>query len=206
MKRTVKKRIDIRDLVMIGLLIWSTSVRAKTPKNAAFQAKAQQALAYCKAHQMNVSQCILVDMSIHSGKNRLVLWDFKGDSVVAMGICCHGSCDGASSQISSYDTAIFSNVHQSYCSSQGKYKIGTRGYSNYGIHVNYKLHGLETTNNNAYKRIIVLHSWSAVPTAEVYPDYAPNSWGCPMVSDFLMQFLDTTLQKATLPMLLWIYP
>ncbi len=170
-----------------------------------FEQKAGQALAYCQANGMDTTYCMLINMAIHSGKNRLVLWDFDANTARETGICCHGSCDGNSRVIGSYDTAQFSNVHASYCSSKGKYKIGNRGYSNYGIHINYKLHGLESTNNHAYKRIIVLHSWGEVPEIEVFPQYAPNSLGCPMVSDSMMRFLDSTLQSATLPVLLWIY-
>ena len=170
-----------------------------------FEQKATEALAYCQANRMDTTHCILINMDIHSGKNRLVLWGFDANMAQENGICCHGSCDGNSREIGSYDTAQFSNVHASYCSSKGKYKIGNRGYSNYGIHINYKLHGLESTNNQAYKRIIVLHSWSEVPENEVYPQYAPNSLGCPMVSNLMMRSLDSILQSSTLPVLLWIY-
>ena len=153
---------------------------------------------------MNTDQCILVDMSIHSGKYRLAVYDFNEKRILNTGICSHGSCDGGG-RSGSYETPIFSNTPESYCSSKGKYKIGKRGYSNYGIHINYKLHGLEKTNANAYKRIIVLHSWSEVPDSEIYPEYAPTSWGCPMVSNAMMKWLDELLQNNDTPMLLWIY-
>jgi hypothetical protein len=134
----------------------------------------------------------------------MVVYDFTTNQVVQTGLCSHGSCDGNGRE-GSYDTAQFSNQPNSFCSSMGKYKIGKRGYSNWGIHVNYKLHGLEATNNNAYKRIIVLHSWSYVPSEETYPAYAPNSLGCPMVSDEMMTDLDGRLKASELPVLLWIY-
>lgn len=184
----------------IGKVGFSQSHPSQNLKN-----KAKTALAFCRANNMDTNKCVLIDMSIHSGKNRLMLWDFKSNSIIATGICSHGSCDGNSRSKGSYKIAAFSNVPQSYCSSKGKYKIGARSYSNYGIHVHYKLHGLESTNNNAYKRIIVLHSWSDVPDKEVYPDYAPNSLGCPMVSNSLMKYLDQTLEETSLPVLLWIY-
>lgn len=171
---------------------------------AHWKLKAEEALAYCETNDMNMDQCILVDMSLHSGKYRLVVYDFKEKTILNTGICSHGSCDG-NGRTGSYEKAVFSNTPESYCSSKGKYKIGKRGYSNYGIHINYKLHGLENSNNNAYDRIIVLHSWSEVPDFEVYPNYAPNSWGCPMVSDSVMKYLDQLLQNSSKPMLLWIY-
>lgn len=65
--------------------------------------------------------------------------------------------------------AILSNVDGSHCSSNGKYIIGERGYSNWGINVNYKMHGLEKTNSNTFRRQIVLHSWEKVADKEIYP-------------------------------------
>ncbi len=168
-------------------------------------AKSREAYTYCLANNMNTDYCILVDMSIHSGKNRLFVWDFSSNQIELSGICSHGSCDGTTGQGYSYREAKFSNIPNSYCSSKGKYKIGKRGYSNWGININYKIHGMESTNDNAYKRIIVLHSWEAVANAEIYPDYAPNSLGCPMVSNEMMTLLDEKLKIKKKPVLLWIF-
>jgi hypothetical protein len=66
------------------------------------------------------------------------------------------------------------------------------------------LHGLEKTNENAVKRVVVLHSWSAVSSKEIYPKVSPLSWGCTAVSDAFMRKLDTRLQKSKNPVLLWI--
>lgn len=77
---------------------------------------------------------------------------------------------------------------------KGKYKIGNRDYSSWGINVKYWLHGLESTNKSAEKRVVVLHSWNAVKNKEVYSRYAPLSWGCPAVSNEFMEKLDIRLQ------------
>lgn len=167
--------------------------------------KAEEALAYCKKNDLNTSFCILVDMRIHSGKNRLFVWDFNTNKVVKEGICSHGSCDGKTGPGGAYKLPKFSNTSGSYCSSLGKYKIGKRSYSNWGINIHYKLHGLEKTNNNAFKRVIVLHSFNAVPDEEIYPRYVVNSLGCPMVSNDLMHRLDTQLKTVNQPVLLWIF-
>jgi hypothetical protein len=103
-----------------------------------------------------------------------------------------------------YSKVKFSNTDNSHCTSAGKYKIGKRDYSTWGINVKYWLHGLEQTNSNAEKRIVVLHSWADVPDREIFPGYAPLSWGCPAVSDNFMRKLDTKLQKTKKPVLLWI--
>jgi hypothetical protein len=63
---------------------------------------------------------------------------------------------------------------------------------------------LEESNKNAVKRVVVLHSWNAVKNNEVYPKFAPLSWGCPAVSNEFMEKLDTRLQKSEKPVLLWI--
>ena len=86
----------------------------------------------------------------------------------------------------------------------GKYKIGKRDYSSWGINVKYWLHGLEDANKSAVKRVVVLHSWSAVKNEEMYPRYSPLSWGCPAVSDAFMKKLDERLQQTDRPVLLWI--
>ena len=45
-----------------------------------------------------------------------------------------------------------------------------------------QLHGLEETNQSAYDRIIVLHSWDMMSDEEIYPEGSPEGWGCPAVS------------------------
>lgn len=87
---------------------------------------------------------------------------------------------------------------------KGKYKIGNRDYSSWGINVKYWLHGLESTNKSAVKRVVVLHSWDAVKNFEIYPRLSPLSWGCPAVSDDFMKKLDERLQQTKKPVLLWI--
>ena len=95
----------------------------------------------------------------------------------------------------------------SYCSSLGKYKVGIRSYSKWGINVHYKLHGLESTNSNAFKRYIVLHSYTPVPTLEIYPMHLPLgiSQGCPVICDDAMRKVDALLKVEKKPVLLWIY-
>lgn len=167
--------------------------------------KGADALSYCKANKLNTRYCVLIDMKIHSGKKRAYLWDFKKDTLVLSGMCSHGCCSNPWSSTNTKNNPSFSNVPDSHCSSLGKYKVGRRGYSSWGIHVNYKLFGLESTNSNAVKREIVLHSWEDVPAAEVYPAGIPEGWGCPAVSNVFMTALDEKLRSAETPVLLWIF-
>lgn len=167
--------------------------------------KAQEALKYCQQNDMNTKFCLLVDMSVHSGKNRLFVYQFSNDSILNSGLCSHGCCDGAWGSDGSKSNPKFNNIPESHCSSLGKYKIGSRGYSNWGINVNYKLHGLEASNSKAYARTIVLHSWEMISDKEIFPSGTPEGWGCPAVSNSQMKYLDAMLKDVEKPVLLWIY-
>ena len=164
--------------------------------------KAQAGKAYCDKNGYNTNYCFLVDFSIPSGKKRFFVWDFKGDSIKYSSLCAHGY-----GKESTPKKPVYSNVEGSYCSSLGKYKVGIRSYSKWGINVHYKLHGLESTNSNAFKRYIVLHSYTPVPTLEIYPMHLPLgiSQGCPVICDDAMRKVDALLKVEKKPVLLWIY-
>lgn len=163
------------------------------------------ALAFCEEQGLNTDFYIFIDMDVHSGKNRMFVYDLQTDSLLATGLCSHGCGENPWSYDFSKENPTFSNVVDNHQSSLGKYKIGKRGYSNFGIHVNYRLHGLESTNDNSYERDIMLHSWDVIENEEVYPAGCPEGWGCPAVSNEMMTFVDGLLKKSVLPVLLWIY-
>ncbi len=174
-------------------------------ENLAFKrlkAKADSAKMFCKQKDYNMQYCILIDFSIHSGKNRFFVWDFAKDTIRHESLCCHGY-----GKESTQSKPVFSNVEGSYCSSLGKYKMGIRSYSSWGINAHYKMHGLEKTNNNAFKRIVVLHSHNPVPEEEIYPNHLPLGWsqGCPVISNNIMRKVDALLKDTKKPVLMWIY-
>lgn len=144
-------------------------------------------------------------MSVHSGLYRGFVWNFKTNKVDDKFLVSHGCCDQQWSGEKTKTNPKFSNVPDSHCSSLGKYKIAERGYSNWGIHINYKLDGLEASNSNARKRVIVLHSWEVISDEEVYPKGTPEGWGCPAVSNNTMRRLDSTLKQADKSVLMWVY-
>nr|WP_315223062.1 murein L,D-transpeptidase catalytic domain family protein [uncultured Flavobacterium sp.] len=164
----------------------------------------KEAKAFCKREKLNSDYYFLIDMSLHSGKNRFFVYDFRTKKIIAQNLVTHGSCDVLSVNTSKLKKAKFSNTNDSHCSSLGKYKIGKRDSSAWGIKIKYWLEGLEATNKNAENRVVVLHSWSAVSNNEIYPEYAPLSWGCPAVSDDFMKVLDKKLRSTQKPVLLWI--
>ena len=167
--------------------------------------KADEALQFCKNKKLNTDFCILIDMSIHSGLKRFFVWDFKKDSVVSAYLVGHGCGNNRWSGDESKDQPQFSNEDGSHLSSLGKYKLEGRGYSNWGINVKYLMHGLENTNNNALKRVIVFHSWELMSDEETFPKGSPEGWGCPTISNNAMKEIDPILQRSKTPVLLWMY-
>lgn len=188
-------------LLTLSLLACSSAVE-EAPKD--YTTIHHEALTYCKANDFNQDFYFLLDFSIHSGKNRFYVYNFKSQKVIHQNLVTHGSCDVFEENPEKYKKAKFSNANSSHCSSKGKYKIGKRDYSSWGINFKYWLHGLENTNTNAEKRVVVLHSWDAVSNEEIYPRYAPLSWGCPAVSDEFMKVLDEKLKTTKNHVLLWI--
>lgn len=164
--------------------------------------KADTLKLFCEKNKYNTDFCFLIDFSIHSGKKRIFVWDFKGDSIKYGGLVCHGY-----GLESTQSKPVFSNKEGSYCSSLGKYKIGVRAHSSWGINVHYKMHGLEKTNSNAFKRIVVLHSHTPVPNFQTYPVHLPlgYSQGCPVISNDLMKKVDLLLKNTKKPPIMWIY-
>lgn len=183
--------------------------RLRMEEEKAFQerlkAKADTAYQYAKKKGLDLNHAFLVDFNIHSGKNRFFVWSFEEQAVIHSSLCAHGTGNG--SRRSTYSDIKFSNEEGSYCSSLGKYKTGIRSYSNYGINVHYKLHGLDPTNSNAYKRVVVLHSYAPVPESEIFPQHLPlgYSQGCPVINDAVMTEIDNMMKKKDKDVLLWVY-
>lgn len=178
------------------------SIESVSPTIQRLKLKADTARIYCQQKRMNTDFCILVDMKEHSGKNRFFVWDLKADTIIDQSLCAHGYGKGGTKT-----KPVFSNVEGSYCTSLGKYKTGARSYSQYGINIHYKLHGLEPTNNNAFRRIVVLHSFDYVPEFEIAPLHLPlgYSQGCPVINNILMKRLDGMFRRQSESTLLWIY-
>ncbi|MEO6851810.1 MAG: murein L,D-transpeptidase catalytic domain-containing protein, partial [Mucilaginibacter sp.] len=65
--------------------------------------------------------------------------------------------------------------------------------------------GLESTNNNAYIRDVVLHSWEQVRDIEVNPDGTPEDWGCPAISNKTMTIVDALIRPQKKHLVLWVY-
>lgn len=50
-------------------------------------------MTFCKENKMNEDYYFLLDFSIHSGKNRFFIYDFKQEKIIEEKLVTHGSCD-----------------------------------------------------------------------------------------------------------------
>jgi hypothetical protein len=191
-------------LQLVSPNIEQADVKTQTLDSLKIKAKAQEAFEFCEKNGYNTSFCILIDMSIHSGLNRFVVWDFKTNSIDRKMLVSHGCCDNAWTSDQSKENPTFSNVDGSHCTSLGKYVIGERGVSQFGVKIKYLLHGLDSSNKNALKRAIVFHSWELIPNEEMYPKGTPEGWGCPAISDDHFLELDKKL-KPEKKVMMWIF-
>lgn len=107
-------------------------------------------------NHLNTDFFILADLGRHSGLNRFFVWDFDTEQIIQQCLVSHGCGSNQWGSDASREKPQFSNTNNSHCSSLGKYRIGERGFSQWGIHLKYLLHGLEASNSNAFSRVIVL--------------------------------------------------
>jgi L,D-transpeptidase catalytic domain len=153
---------------------------------------------FAAANHYETRLCLLADMTIPSGKRRFVVYDLANDSIIISGLVAHGSCDKGFQE-----AARFSNTLNSGCSCFGRFRVGKSYRGKFGLA--YKLYGLDSSNNNAYQRNIVLHAYPDVPDDETYPLPICNSRGCPMVSPGFLRHLQSYIDNSRKPILLCIF-
>ncbi|SEO29636.1 L,D-transpeptidase catalytic domain [Flavobacterium sp. CF108] len=149
-------------------------------------------------HKYNNKIAFLVDMKVPSGKNRFFVYDLEKNEIIDQGLVAHGS--GSETGINGM--LKFSNEPNSNCTALGRYAIGKNYKGIFGKA--YRLMGLDETNDNALKRAIVLHSYSAVP-AEEQNYYISRSKGCPMVSEQFFKRIEKIIDSSKSNILLDIY-
>ena len=157
----------------------------------------KNALDYCTQNNLNTELAILIDLSKHSGNYRFFLVDLQGCDTLLRGLCTHGHCKEFEGRIANFSNQVGSN-----CSSLGKYKVGGKYTGSFGT--SYKLHGLDSSNSNAFARFVVLHSHSCVPNVAQEDDICLSE-GCPTISPALLSNLEPYLDEANKPILLWVY-
>jgi hypothetical protein len=155
---------------------------------------------YAAVNKLSSQYIFVIDMRLPSYKKRFFVYNQKNDSLIATALVSHGV---GTETYKGY--LIFSNTPDSRMSSLGKYKIGVSYNGAYGF--SYRLHGLDSTNNKALQRGVVIHSYPTVPDVERAEGPIVLSYGCPMVSPGFLEQLKGYIssQKKTLILLSIIY-
>jgi hypothetical protein len=159
--------------------------------------KAKEAKGFVQNKPYNQEYCFLIDMSLPSNQKRFFVYDLKKDTLIKSGLVTHGRCNQQWLEGRKYSNEVGCG-----CTSLGKYRIGNSYYGRFGLA--FKLHGLDKTNSNAFKRYVVLHSHECVPDYEVANDICQSD-GCPTVSPQFLKQLDPMIKTSRKPVLLWIY-
>jgi L,D-transpeptidase-like protein len=160
------------------------------------KALAQRQFLISRGFNRNI--CFLIDMRLPSGKNRFFVYDLSGDSIVMAGLVAHGSANKSFNL-----RPVYSNIDGSSCTALGKYRIGKPYHGQFGLA--YKLYGLDTSNDQAFNRNIVLHAFRYVPEKETDPYPICNSRGCPMVAPGFLKKLQPLIDQSTRPVMLYIF-
>jgi len=182
------------------LMICSLLFQHEPAKNETYDRLAQHAHSlkdFAKSQNSSTHLGILIDMSIASRKNRFFVVNLQNDSILLTGLCAHGQGDDVNRE-----EVVFSNTPGSYCTSQGRYKLGVKFEGDYGT--GYILHGLDSTNSNALKREVVFHYYFKVADKED-ENVVCRSNGCPMVSQKTFRATEKLIDAETKPVLMWIY-
>ena len=130
-------------------------------------------------------------------KKRFFVINLKTMKIEQSGLLSHGRGQG----VSVFDKQ-YSNRSGSKCTSLGRYKILGKYKGGYGEA--YRIAGLDSSNQNAYSRNIVLHSMGCIPDQEGYMP-ACVSEGCPAVSPNFLTSLSRIIDSRKKPVLLWIF-
>ena len=193
------KTVRILSFIVFAFFLTTCSlVRNQEKSLSQLNRRAQEIKIYAQKNGYSTRYCFLLDMGVQSGLKRFFVYDLTRNMVVFSGLVAHGSCDQ-----NFLKAARFSNTPGSGCTSIGIYKVGCAYYGQYGK--SYKLYGLENSNSNASRRLVVLHSNRFVPDQESYPKPICNSSGCPMVSPTFLKQLSSIIDKSNKPVLLWLY-
>lgn len=159
---------------------------------------------YCRKKGLSENYAIVVDYSIPSGKHRFFVCDLKKQKIIASSLCAHGAGKG-----STVFKPIFSNEIGSNCSSLGHYKITGRNQMSSSGLPSFRLQGLDTSNSNAMKRGILIHSAKLVSYCRlgIYPFYLPLdrriSSGCFAIDIDMMDVVGDLVDKEKKPILLY---
>jgi hypothetical protein len=180
--------------------VWATK---KAESGIDFYADAQvleQATAlkqFAVENAYDTGYAFLINMSIKSGKKRFYVIDLQTMTIVNSGLAAHGRGE----ERFTFEK-YFSNNPGSNCTSIGRYKIGKSYQGQFGLA--YKLHGLDSTNDNAFKRFVVLHAMGCISYEETNQPIC-QSEGCPALAPQFLEEIQPVIDSRKRPMLLWVF-
>ena len=161
---------------------------------------------YSNKHGLSENFAIVVDFEKPSGKHRFYVCDLNKQKIIASSLCAHGA-----GKRSTIFNPVFSNEVGSYCSSLGHYIItGRNKMSSTGL-PSFRLKGLDSSNSNAMKRGILIHSAKLVSYCRlgIYPFYLPLdkriSSGCFAIDIDIMDIVGDLVDKEKKPILLYAF-
>ena len=194
-------------IVLFGVTRLLNTSKGKTNTTPGFDKKTEQKLSkrvevvkklIASNSKYNNKTAFFIDMKISSGKNRFFIYDLQSDKIIDKGLVAHGS----GSETGIEGKLRFSNVNNSLCTALGKYYIGYSYNGDFGKA--YKLYGLDKTNDNAFLRNIVLHTYSKMPYEE-QENPVVLSYGCPMVSERYYKRIEKIIDASEKKIILDIY-
>ncbi|MES2774168.1 MAG: murein L,D-transpeptidase catalytic domain family protein [Bacteroidota bacterium] len=168
------------------------------PDSSVFKKHVQSLKKFAAANGYSTQYAMVIDLGLHSGAKRFFMVRLSDGKALHAGLVTHGS----SPSVLQPGERAYSNVEGSLCSSLGRYKIGISYQGTFGLA--YKMHGLDTSNNHAFARAVVLHSHECVPDIET-EDAICQSWGCPTISPAFLQTISSYIDKSSRPVLMEIY-
>lgn len=153
---------------------------------------------YAKKNGFDTTYAFFSNMGMLNSKKRFFVVNLISMKIEQSGFVAQGRGTGPSRFDKQY-----SNKKESKCTSLGRYKIMKKYQGEYGSA--YRMMGLDSSNCNAFKRNIVLHSMGCIPDVEWSNMPVCISEGCPAVSLKFLSSLSKIIDTRKKPVLLWIF-
>ena len=124
---------------------------------------------YAKENGYSQTIGLFTDFSPASGEKRFFIVELSTKKILDSGLVAHGHCQ------EDEEAVRFSNVPNSNCSSEGKYRVGKSYFGTFGLA--FKLHGLDETNSKAFERFVVMHAHPCVYDEETEHEICESERG-----------------------------
>ena len=179
---------------VMALLIISCNSKKNTQRESPIASAYLHVLNKHRTKHTNSDYVFVVDLNKPSSDYRFFVVRLKDSMIINRGLCCNG-------KTAANGKVLFSNTPGTHCSSKGAYRVGHSYLGKFGKA--YKLHGLESTNSNAFARNIVLHAYWGIPRDPIGIGMI-KSEGCPTVNKEFFTELESYIAESKQPVFLYI--